>query len=480
MASPDNTKPKARSSESVTGQRRGRRPSDRHWPCVGEESGSFYNTIADGERQYQHRIELRASKNKPSSWEEKWQQGLTPWDLGKATPIIEHLHQAGALPNGRTLIPGCGRGYDVVAIACPERFVVGLDISDSAIKKAKESSSSSWNASHFIFLKADFFTWNPTELFDLIIDYTFFCAIEPDMRPAWASRMQQLLKPDGELLTLMFPISDHTGGPPYKVSIADYEKVLHPMRFKAVSIVDNEMAIGSRKKKYPLKPDLSLFGFVDRPKRAYEARSEEFRISDWVCGWMGLCVPSGRISGGVCGLLSGRSLTWAKNLGVSTTQLRMSNNGSSIESNPKVQKLNQIIGSDSAGGWEKSWQQGHTPWDLGKPTPIIQHLHQTGTLPSGKTLVPGCGCGYDVVTIACPERFVVGLDISDSAIKKAKEISDHAGGPPYKVSVADYEEVLHPMGFKAVSIVDNKMAIGPRKGREKLGRWKRTPSKSLL
>ncbi|XP_002275789.3 probable thiol methyltransferase 2 [Vitis vinifera] len=262
---------------------------------------------------------------------------------------------------------------------------------------------------------------------------------------------------------------------------------------------------------------------------------------------MGLCVPSGRISGGVCGLLSGRSLTWAKNLGVSTTQLRMSNNGSSIESNPKVQKLNQIIGSDSAGGWEKSWQQGHTPWDLGKPTPIIQHLHQTGTLPSGKTLVPGCGCGYDVVTIACPERFVVGLDISDSAIKKAKElssslwnanhftflkedfftwnptelfdlifdytffcaiepdmrsvwakrmrhllkpdgelltlmfpISDHAGGPPYKVSVADYEEVLHPMGFKAVSIVDNKMAIGPRKGREKLGRWKRTPSKSLL
>ena len=30
--------------------------------------------------------------------------------------------------------------------------------------------------------------------------------------------------------------------------------------------------------------------------------------------------------------------------------------------------------------------------------------------------------GYDVVTIACPERFVVGLDISDSAIKKAKEV----------------------------------------------------------
>jgi methylase of polypeptide subunit release factors len=29
-------------------------------------------------------------------------------------------------------------GYDVVALACPERFVIGLDISDMAVKKAKQ------------------------------------------------------------------------------------------------------------------------------------------------------------------------------------------------------------------------------------------------------------------------------------------------------------------------------------------------------
>lgn len=32
-----------------------------------------------------------------------------------------------------------------------------------------------------------------------------------------------------------------------------------------------------------------------------------------------------------------------------------------------------------------------TPWDLGQPTPILVHLHQTGTLPKGRSLVPGCG-----------------------------------------------------------------------------------------
>ncbi|XP_028100614.1 probable thiol methyltransferase 2 isoform X3 [Camellia sinensis] len=151
-------------------------------------------------------------------WEKCWQLGLTPWDLGQPTPVMVHLHQAGALPKGRALVPGCG-----------------------------SLSSSLPNADYFTFLKEDFFTWRPTELFDLIFDYTFFCAIEPDMRSAWASQMRDLLKPDGELITLMFPVSDHVGGPPYKVSVADYEEFLNPIGLKAVSIVDNELAIAPRK-----------------------------------------------------------------------------------------------------------------------------------------------------------------------------------------------------------------------------------------
>lgn len=193
------------------------------------------------------KLQQLVHKDSTGGWEKSWEQGVTPWDLGQPTPIILHLHQTGALPKGRALVPGCGTGYDVVAIACPERHVVGLDISDIAIKKAVELSSSLPNSSYFTFLKEDFFTWSPSELFDLIFDYTFFCAIEPDMRLAWAQRIHDILKPGGELITLMFPISDHAGGPPFKVSISDYEEVLHPMGFRAVSIVDNELAIGPRK-----------------------------------------------------------------------------------------------------------------------------------------------------------------------------------------------------------------------------------------
>uniref|UniRef100_A0A7N0U779 Thiol methyltransferase 2 n=1 Tax=Kalanchoe fedtschenkoi TaxID=63787 RepID=A0A7N0U779_KALFE len=193
------------------------------------------------------KLEQIIHENASHGWEKSWELGVTPWDLRKPTPVILHLHQTGALPKGRALIPGCGSGYDVAAISCSERFVVGLDISENCINRAKELHHPSPKAENFMFVKADFFSWKSNELFDLIFDYTFFCAIEPCMRSAWADKINELLKPDGELITLIFPISDHEGGPPYRVSVTDYEKVLNPMGFEAYYIEDNELAIGARK-----------------------------------------------------------------------------------------------------------------------------------------------------------------------------------------------------------------------------------------
>ncbi|XP_068649612.1 probable thiol methyltransferase 2 [Aristolochia californica] len=189
----------------------------------------------------------RIQDSPEDGWDKCWENGNTPWDLGRPQPVIVHLLNSGALPKGRALIPGCGSGHDVAAIAAPDRFVVGLDISENAIKRAKELSSSLPNANCLDFLKADFFAWKPAEQFDLIFDYTFFAAVDPSLRPDWGSKVADLLKPDGELITLISPISEHFGGPPYGVSVADYQKVLIPLGFEAISIVDNEHSIETRK-----------------------------------------------------------------------------------------------------------------------------------------------------------------------------------------------------------------------------------------
>lgn len=76
----------------------------------------------------------------------------------------------------------------------------------------------------------DFFTLEGRK-FDVIYDYTFLCAIEPNMRKSWAEKMKQLLKPGGELVTLIFPLETREGGPPYAMSIDLVTNLLEPEGF---------------------------------------------------------------------------------------------------------------------------------------------------------------------------------------------------------------------------------------------------------
>ncbi|KAG8061753.1 hypothetical protein GUJ93_ZPchr0003g16717 [Zizania palustris] len=107
-------------------------------------------------------------------------------------------------------------------------------------------------------------------------------------------------------------------------------------------------------------------------------------------------------------------------------------------SNPVVARLRQLIaGQVSTAGWSRCWEEGVTPWDLGQPTPAVVRLVQSGTLPAGDAttvLVPGCGTGYDVVALSSPGRFVVGLDICETAINKAKQ-ARRVLPPLYSISI---------------------------------------------
>ncbi|KAI3882596.1 hypothetical protein MKW92_051848 [Papaver armeniacum] len=94
----------------------------------------------------------------------------------------------------------------------------------------------------------------------------------------------------------------------------------------------------------------------------------------------------------------------------------------STVSSSKVEKMQGLLDEDSTGGWDKCWEQGLTPWDLGQPTPVLLQLLDKETLPKGRVLVPGCGAGYDVIAIANPERYVVGLELSENAVKRAREV----------------------------------------------------------
>ena len=100
------------------------------------------------------------------------------------------------------------------------------------------------------------------------------------------------------------------------------------------------------------------------------------------------------------------------------------------------QKLKEDASSTKSDGWEELWKEGVTPWDLSKPTPALgpelQHNlnechNKEGTF---KILIPGCGSGFDILTIMehqehvraqglIQDSLIVGLDISSTSLEKA-------------------------------------------------------------
>lgn len=173
---------------------------------------------------------------KNQRWEALWAMGLQPgdyFDKKQPLPYLVEQVKSGNIPAGnRALIPGCGRAYDVELLSRSGLFarVIGADISPTAVHSAQQylSAVTPKLPNNYQLVAADFFT-SDLGLFDLVYEYTFFCAFPPAMRKKWGERMTQLVRPGGCLITVMYPMVedvDLTEGPPYLVSVGEYEKVL--------------------------------------------------------------------------------------------------------------------------------------------------------------------------------------------------------------------------------------------------------------
>lgn len=159
----------------------------------------------------------------PTDWEAAYQKQETPWDKGAPSPgLVDFLENERIL--GRVLVPGCGLGYDVRAIAASAEEVVGIDIAPSAITAAQAQPP----ISTVRFIQADLFAlpdaWAAT--FDWVWEHTCFCAIDPSQRAAYVRAVSNVLKPGGHYLAVFYldPGHDHPGdGPPFGVALAELD-----------------------------------------------------------------------------------------------------------------------------------------------------------------------------------------------------------------------------------------------------------------
>lgn len=150
-------------------------------------------------------------------WESCYQACRTPWDLGGPTPVFERLIREGTLPKGRLLVPGAGRGYDAIAFARAGYQVTALDLSIQASNELRTAAEAAGTPLEVHV--GDFFSLETPGAYDLALEYTFYCAIDPSLRAAYRDQMARLIKPGGLLFGLFFPLrAPGPSGPPFQVS----------------------------------------------------------------------------------------------------------------------------------------------------------------------------------------------------------------------------------------------------------------------
>jgi methyl halide transferase len=160
-------------------------------------------------------------------WTNRYNENNTGWDIGYASaPLAEYIDQLSD-KNIKILIPGAGNAYE--ALYLYEKGFTDITICDLSMEPLKKFEG------HPVIkcLHGDFFEIDEQVQFDLIIEQTFFCALDPILRVEYVHKMVRLLTEKGKLVGLLFASHFEKQGPPfggdqneYQILFGEYMNIL--------------------------------------------------------------------------------------------------------------------------------------------------------------------------------------------------------------------------------------------------------------
>lgn len=157
-------------------------------------------------------------------WNTRYKTNDFGWDAGEiSTPLKNYFDQL-TDKTIKILIPGAGNSYEAEYLFSKGfQNVYVLDFAEEPLKNIKERRKDFPSAQ---LIQDDFFKHKGE--YDLIIEQTFFCAIDPMLRADYAKHMHELLKPKGKLVGLLFNDTFEKFGPPFGGTQFDYENEFRP------------------------------------------------------------------------------------------------------------------------------------------------------------------------------------------------------------------------------------------------------------
>lgn len=173
-----------------------------------------------------------------SYWEQRWQNDETGWDIGQASTPLTSYFDGIQDKEVKILIPGCGNAWEGQYLHdLGFKNVYLMDLAPTALSKFKARVP---NFPKKNLLLGDFFALE--DQFDIIIEQTFFCALHPSQRAAYAENSASLLYPNGLIVGLLFENDFGKSTPPFGGHRSEYLNYFKPyFHIQHCEIADNSI-----------------------------------------------------------------------------------------------------------------------------------------------------------------------------------------------------------------------------------------------
>mgnify|MGYP000894272608 CR=1 FL=1 len=157
-------------------------------------------------------------------WNNLYKENETRWDMQQVSPPLKAYADQLKNKELRILIPGCGNSYEAEYLL-QQGFnnITVIDIAALPVEGLKEKLKA---YPYVKILQGDFFEHSGE--YDLILEQTFFCALNPAMRTNYVKKIHQLLAPGGKLAGVLFASEFENEGPPFGGTKEEYETIFNP------------------------------------------------------------------------------------------------------------------------------------------------------------------------------------------------------------------------------------------------------------
>lgn len=153
-------------------------------------------------------------------WNNRYKEQNVPWDAGEITRPIKEYFDSLETKTVRILIPGCGSAHEA-------KYLHNIGFKNVTLCDWAREPLSKFSIQNPAFpsenlICGDFF--NLKGQFDIIVEQTFFCAINPTLRKNYVNQVHNLLNNKGKLIGLMFN-QQFSSGPPFGGNEAEYRSL---------------------------------------------------------------------------------------------------------------------------------------------------------------------------------------------------------------------------------------------------------------